>query len=64
MSNDIAQNLINERRIMSIQYFIFEDSDDDQPFVFEPPENNPLDMDDPEVGLSQYYGKVLERTIQ
>jgi len=51
-------NLINERNIMSIQYFIFEDNDDDQPFVFDAPVDNPLDGEDPEVGLSEYYARV------
>ena len=49
---------------MTIQYFIFEDIEDDTPFVFEPPENNPLDGEDPEAGISQYYDQVFKRTIQ
>jgi hypothetical protein len=49
---------------MTIQYFIFEDIEDDTPFVFEPPENNPLDGGDPEAGISQYYKQIFGGAVQ
>ena len=51
---------------MSIQYFIFDDAEDDVPYVFDSPIDNPLDGDDPEVGISQYYANkdyLLSNTV-
>ena len=43
---------------MSIQYFIFEDLEDDTPYVFDAPLDNPLDGEDPETGIIDYYKRM------
>lgn len=47
---------------MSIQYLIL-DIDNDDEYVFDTPEENPMDMDDPEVGLSYYYEKLNQTRL-
>jgi hypothetical protein len=42
---------------MTIQYLILDAEDDDE-YVFDSPVDNPLDGDEPEVGISQYYNPV------
>ena len=48
---------------MSIQYFIFEDAEDDTPYVFDAPLDNPLDGEDPEAGISEYYSRLNQLEI-
>jgi hypothetical protein len=42
---------------MTIQYLILDLEDNDE-YVFDTPIDNPLDGEDPEVGLSYYYEKL------
>lgn len=44
---------------MTIQYLILDAEDDDE-YVFDTLTDNPLDGEDPEVGLSYYYDKVSQ----
>ena len=42
---------------VTIQYLILDTETDDE-YVFDTPTDNPLDGEDPEVGLLYYYDKV------